>query len=271
MTTERIDRLEALNADGARNGLRVVQAATSGAAAAAHVEQFNSGATGLTVKAAGDLLNLMDSSRNSQFKVSNTGAISSANPGVQLVSLGAEVSRLSLAPTGATGETVPRSQATGATSSLATSGTIYLSAIALPQGTVVNNITFITGTGTLKTGGTHGWYCLADSGLVVRAATADQIDASTKWGTASTVYTLATNAYTTTYTGLYYVGIMVANSAGSQPNIVTGTAMAAGLGVAPILSGTSTISQTTPPATDGSVTLTAIGADGSKRFYAYTS
>jgi hypothetical protein len=202
--------------------------------------------------------------------------LSAASAGAILTALGAQVSQLYGAPAGATGETVPRSGVTVATSSLTTSGTIYMTAILLAQGILINDLTFITGTGTLKTGGTHGWYVLTDSGLVVRAASADQTDPATVWGTASTPYPLAmSNSYTTTYTGLYYAGVMVATSAGSQPNLVAATSIAAGLGIAPVLSGPATgahgTGQTTPPATNGTVTLGAITPDGSRRYYAYTS
>ena len=183
-----------------------------------------------------------------------------------------------LAPTGAFGESIPRQAATVATAPPTTSGTVYLVAIYLPAGVTIGHISMVSGTGTLKTGGQHGWYVLADSGLVVRDATADQTDAATVWGTASTVYTLATTAgFVTTYAGLYYVGIMVANSGGSQPNMVACTGMAAGItGIAPKLAGPSTgasgTGQTTPPATDGSVTLGAISApDATKRFYAWVT
>lgn len=199
-----------------------------------------------------------------------------ASDGALLTSLGAQPSKLAEAPTGATGETVPRSQVTVATSGLTTSGTIYLSAITLAQGVLVSNISMITGTGTLKTGGTHGWYVLLDSGLVARAASADQVDPATVWGVASTVYTLPmTTPYLTTYTGLYYVGIMVATSAGSQPQILAAVNIAAGLGQAVIMSGPATgahgTGQTTPPATDGSIAMTGVTPDGSRRYYAYTS
>ena len=60
----------------------------------------------------------------------------------------------------------------------------------------------------------------------------------------------AAASYATTYTGLYYVGIMVANSGGTQPNIVAAAAAVSGLGGTPKLSGNCTggtgTSQTTP-------------------------
>lgn len=184
------------------------------------------------------------------------------------------------ARSGSLAQTLPRILVTSTTAALTTSGTVYLVGITIPSGTVVSNITTLTGTGTLKTGGTHGWYILCDNNRVVRAATADQTDASTVWGTASTEYQLAiatagggaASTFTTTYSGLYYVGVMVANSAGSQPNLCSSATQVAGIGLAPILSGaTTTTAQTTPPLTDGSVTIGTIANDSTKFFYFWLS
>jgi hypothetical protein len=178
---------------------------------------------------------------------------------------------LALAPTGATGQTMPRNLVIGS-ATIPANGTVYLTAIYLPQGTAVNNITLVTGT-SVKTGGTHGWYLLADSGRVVRAVSADQTDASTVWGVASTAYTLSVSAaaYSTTYSGLYYVGFMVAESAGTMPTFSGASASVATAvnSIAPAMTGTAGTGQTTPPAvTSTTLTLTSNGAFG---FYAYTS
>jgi hypothetical protein len=174
---------------------------------------------------------------------------------------------LYLAPTGATAETFPRRWST-TPSSVGSSGTLYVTGIAIPAGVVVNNITFCTSTAA-KTGGTHGWYVLLDSSRVVRAVTADQTDAATVWGTINTAYTLATNAYTTTYSGLYYVGVMVAETAGTMPTFtcLTGQTTVTN-SLVPVLTGASSTGQTTPPATGA--TMTAI-TPSSREFYAYTS
>lgn len=175
----------------------------------------------------------------------------------------------------------PRAAYTQTTAGLTTSGTIYLVAVYIACGTPVTNISFLTGTGTLKTGGTHGWYVLVDNNGVIRAVSADQTDAATTWGTASTVYTLpvltsTSSVYTTTYSGIWRLGIMVANSGGTQPNLVATAATAAGVSstIGPALAGPCTggtgTSQTTPPAADGTVTLT-VGSDGSKNFIAWVT
>jgi len=171
-----------------------------------------------------------------------------------------------LAPTGATAETVPRGLGLTGTSSALVSGTVYLTAIGLHQNTVVNNLTLCT-RGTGEAGGTHAWYVLADSGLVVRAVTADQTGA-TALGTTQTPFTFSTNSYTATYSGLFYIGVCVV--ATTMPNFLTGPTVPQALSNAtPVLCGSSSTAQTTPPATGSS--LTAITGSNGYNFYAYTS
>jgi hypothetical protein len=169
------------------------------------------------------------------------------------------------APTGATAETFPRGWLTG-TASAMTSGTLYVQAIGLHQNTVVNNLTFCT-RGTAETGGTHCWYVLLDNTLTVRAVTADQTGATALTST-QTPYTFATNAYTAAYSGLYYAGICVV--ATGMPIMLAGPSSPSGLiSLAPILSGSSSTGQTTPPTT-GTV-MGALTANNGFNFYAYTS
>lgn len=174
-----------------------------------------------------------------------------------------------LAPSGATGETFPRTYAN--TDSMAVvSGTVYASAIALPSGLLVSNITLSTG-GVAFTGVdvTHGWYALLDSGLVIRAITADQTG-GTKWVTTFTFYPLpVASAYTTTYGGLFYIAFCATFTG---PALVLPTAGSAGgltANTAPVLCGTSSSTESTPPSTG--TTLGAITGAAADRFYAYTS
>jgi hypothetical protein len=159
-----------------------------------------------------------------------------------------DMGELFLAPNGALGQTMPRRTATSTTIG-PTSGTLYLQAIFIPAGLSIGHISFTTGT-TAKTGGTHGWYLLTDSSYIVRAVTADQTDPATIWGTINTSYSIATQAaYVTTYSGLYYVGVMVAESAGTMPTFTGGSGFGNVNGLSPILVGTAGSAQTTPPST----------------------
>jgi hypothetical protein len=171
-----------------------------------------------------------------------------------------------MAPTGATSESAGGREVTGTSGTLNT-GTLYLRAIALKQNTVVSNITFCT-RGTAESGGSHAWYVLADSGLVVRAVSADQTGA-TALGSTNTPFTLAmTSPYTATYSGLFYVGVCVVAS--GMPNFLVGATTAANLcSATPVLCGSSNTGATTPPSTGTS--LTALTSNNGYNFYYYTS
>jgi len=192
----------------------------------------------------------------------------------QLVTvLGQSENPLGIAPTGATGETCSRTLATG-TSAATGSGTVYVVAIALPAGVAVNHITlFTSATAVTQADLTHGWYALLDSTLTVRAVSSDQIDVAFLT-VANTGYTLsvAGSAYTTTYSGLYYIAVSVSTSAGSQPTFQarasTGTNGAAA--AAPILQGTAG-TQAAPPLAGAQLNSGTVAYVNSNNFYAYTS
>lgn len=167
-------------------------------------------------------------------------------------------------------ETFGRTRAT-TTSAALTSGTLYLTAIYLPAGITATNLTMGV-SGTAKTGGTHGWYVLANSARSVVAVTADKTDAATTWGTTNAFQTVAFNTpYAVTTAGLYYVGVMVAQTAGSMPTfVVSSDPVNIYLNnTAPIIYGSSNTAQTTPPSL--ATTLTAITATAGYNFYAYIS
>ena len=168
-------------------------------------------------------------------------------------------------PVPAVAATMPVSRVTALQGTLS-SGTLYVTSLGMAAGTVSSNCTMFTNT-TAKTGGTHGWYVLLDNTRTVVAVTADQIDAATVWGATSTGYTLPWVAsYAASYTGRYYVGVMVAESAGTMPTFSGGVAttggIVAGTGVSGALAyaGSSSISQTTPPALATQMTALTPGA-----------
>jgi len=171
---------------------------------------------------------------------------------------------LYLAPSGATGETYPRTNCAAYTAPL-TSGTVFMSAIPLPANLVVSNLGVMTGS-TAPSGVTHGWLALTDSSRIVRAVTADQ---TSTFGSGFSALSLpVASTYTTPTAGLYYLAASCAASTmgtlsiGNQP-------LSGPNGTAPILAGSSSTAQTTPPATGS--TLATIAASGTWRFYGYTS
>jgi hypothetical protein len=151
------------------------------------------------------------------------------------------------------------------------SGTLYLRACYIPQGYSVGHISFIS-TGTAVVTPTHWWYGLYNSSRVQLAVTADQTTSA-----AYTTYALhtlaiattaagAASAFVTTYSGLHYIGFLMA-AATVAVNYSDGTV--GGLILAPILGGTSDTAQTTPPAF--AHTAGAIAGDGGPNMYGYVS
>jgi len=171
-----------------------------------------------------------------------------------------------LAPTGATSETFPRQYST-AYINTPTSGTLYVSAIPLPKGLQINNLSLLIG-GTTASGVTHGWYTLLDSSLVVRAISADQSSGNWSSGFSSISLSVSGSSYATTYGGLYYIGFCI--TASTMP-IFTGWtgALSVPNSVAPILGGSSSTGLSTPPTTG--TTMGSLSANAAFRFYGYTS
>lgn len=160
------------------------------------------------------------------------------------------------------GETVPRSMVTSVTTAKATSGTLVMSAISLPVNATISNFNFMPGT-TGDAGPTNQWMALYDSGRNLLAISADGTSTAITASTAVT-YAVATTAagsatsFTTTYSGLYYVGLLIATT--NSPTFTTLTTFATTNSLVPILGGTSTASLTSPstfPTTAGTITGTA--------------
>ena len=142
-------------------------------------------------------------------------------------------------------------------------------AVSLSKGQAVTGAAFVTNS-AVKTGGTHGWYVLLDYGLSVLAVTADQTDAATVWGAANTPYPLNFGAvYVAQYDGFYYLGVDVAESGGTMPSFAAQASPAGGLNgtLTPVLAGTSSTGQTTPPAL--AATMTAVTSAGADNLYGY--
>lgn len=179
--------------------------------------------------------------------------------------IGADVSSrngLSLAPTGAIAETFSRAFSTYTANSAAlTSGTMFMSAIALSAGTTVSSATFTSAT-QAAVAPTNQWFALYTSALALVGQTAD--DTSTAWAANSAKTLSFATPLVTTYSGLYYLGILVA--AGTVPSLAGGTMLNVVQNIVPKLSGTSTTTLTdTAPGTAGAIT------NSTARIYAYVS
>jgi hypothetical protein len=162
--------------------------------------------------------------------------------------------------TGCKAETFPRHLTTEINTALLSTGRLSLEAIVIMQGELLTSISFWSATTAAGTP-TNQLFGLYDSSLNLLRATNN--DTTTAWA-ANTRKTLSlTSTFTTTYSGLYYLGIMV--TATTVPTIkgfearINGALNAA----APSMGGTSTTGLTTslpnPAAAPGTVTTSAWG------------
>lgn len=162
-----------------------------------------------------------------------------------------------LRPTGSLYETFPR---TFQVSNVAlTSGRLQMTAIDIPQGIAITSITFVSG-GTGATSPTVQRFGLFDSSRNLLRKTND--DGSTAWAP-TTAKTLAlTSSFTTTYSGLHYVGCLVA--AATPPNLRGVSSGAEIAGIAPIIAGSADTGLTDMPSTAAALTAGSLP-------YAYVS
>jgi hypothetical protein len=155
--------------------------------------------------------------------------------------------------TGHKAESIPRNIA-GVNIAAATSGTMVLQAIWLPAGTVITSLIAMSGT-TASATQTNRWLALYDQNRNLLRQSTDQ---TTTVLAANTLYPASVSSYTTTYSGIYYIGLM---TAATTPNSWIGITAAGNLAIrnqAPILTGTSSTGlTTTAPATAAAITATA--------------
>jgi len=136
-------------------------------------------------------------------------------------------------------------------------------AVYLQAGVPVNSITAVSGSTAAGTP-VNQWFALYDQNLIKLAVTAD--DTSTAWAANSAKTLAISGAFTPTYTGLHYLGVMV--KATTVPTLAGSATRVGVTGLAPKTAGTSTSGLTNPasaPAT--AAALTAIAATP----YVYTS
>jgi len=148
---------------------------------------------------------------------------------------------------GALYETMDRDLVGEVNTALLSSGRLSLQAIWLPAGITISSISFWSATTAAGTP-TNQLFGLYDSSLNLLRSSVN--DTTTAWAANARKTLALTSTFTTTYSGLYYLGIMVA--ATTVPTIKGNTAKTGGqLGAgAPSLGGTSTTGLTTAlPAT----------------------
>ncbi len=152
-------------------------------------------------------------------------------------------------PTSVITQTWPSWAGTTSTTNL-TSGTVYLAAVWLDKGTVVTSIRWCSSSQALVTG-THQIFGLYDSSLNRLAISTD--DTSTAWGTSATkTLSLTPGTFTTTYTGLHYIAVLV--TASTCPNLFCTNSFATVLGNPALFGPTASTGQTSLPNPVGAIT-----------------
>jgi hypothetical protein len=176
-------------------------------------------------------------------------------------------STLAIAPANATGETIPRAVGAESVTIATVSGTIYMQAIYLPSNTIINDITTVVGTTASSNDVTINWAALCNASRTVLAVSANATAQLTPSGFNNTL--AMTAAFTTTYSGLYYIAYTVGATT-TQPTLCGNTAAGTELNkIVPIICGTSSTAGTAAPPVVGT-TLGAITASASN-IYAFTS
>lgn len=148
---------------------------------------------------------------------------------------------------GALYETMDRNLVDEVNTALLSSGRLSLAAIYLPAGVTINSISFWSATTAAGTP-TNQLFGLFDSSYNLLRSSAN--DTTTAWAANARKTLALTSAFTTTYAGIHYLGIMV--TATTVPTIKGNTAKVGGQlnAQAPSMGGTSTTGLTTAlPAT----------------------
>ena len=221
---------------------------------------YQADATGpaVLVHSAGTMIDMQTIPGVSKFSVDGSGNVTSNGAAL--------TPPTALAPSGALAETMPRNGA-ATTKTAGNSATAYANGIALAAGMVVSNISLTTGS-TPESGGSHGWYALCDSGLVVRAVTADQTGAAV-WGANAELKLALAAPYTVPASGMYFAVVCVVAS--GMPTFLGGGAIGVLAGIAPQMMGASSTGLSTPPVVGTSLTAFSGVASTIANFYAYVS
>ena len=280
--TNHVDALNAINLDGKRPAVSVVnQPTTAAGLPAVAVTQGDSTGAAVAVSGAGTLIDARNLAATSKFKVDVSGNTTIAGT---VTASGAVAANGGLTVAGGTGLTGAKAwlyqylePATALASSVdgrmsatstcatLTTGTVYAFALPIESGLTISNVTLVSL--TAEATGTHAWVGLADNTGKVLAISADNTGSA--YFAANTAVTTALGTpLATTYTGLYYAFVCVVAS-GTMPTFASAPAFthAAIATVAPIVCGTTLTSQTTPVAVASS--LGTITPTAGHQIYAY--
>jgi hypothetical protein len=215
---------------------------------------------------------------HTQLTMLNAGQPSTPAAGTKLWSLGNEAMALgadgvpvplmsepyhSAPPGGALAETVPRLAMNSAAVAIgSTAGTVYMAAVWLPIGTVITNVTFITGTTAANTP-THWWAGVSTFDGTQRAHSADQLTAAI--GANSKITVAMAAPYTAPATGTYYFLLSV--TATANPTLTGVGAVTNSSKTVPVLAGVSASAAQPAPGVDGTTVYTAPTGDNAIGYF----
>lgn len=160
-------------------------------------------------------------------------------------------------PASAIAETMQRGLISSITLAALTSAQLFMVAVPLVKGQVVNSITWLSGS-TAGNTLANQWAALFSSARVQRAISAD--DTSNAWGANATkTFTMGT-PYTIPTSGLYYLGLLVKATVAVPTLAGVLVPNTTALNIAPIICGNADAGLTNPascPATAGAITVAA--------------
>ena len=84
MPTQKADQFQAINTDGALDGIAVKQKTTTGSGFALRVDSDHTTNTAVMVKGSGPLIDMQNAAGSSMFQVSNAGAVTSVGTALSL-------------------------------------------------------------------------------------------------------------------------------------------------------------------------------------------
>ncbi len=168
-----------------------------------------------------------------------------------------ELSRNDATAANCLAQSFPRSLVTSSTLTAPDSGTLQLYAMWLPAGMLVSSIAFFAGTTAADTP-LNQWFALYSKTKALLGVTADNTTGA--WAANATKRLALATAYTTTYSGLHYIGFCVVATA--VPTLAGVVGIATGpRNIGFISGGASDTSLTTPataPATATTITVSAV-------------
>lgn len=143
---------------------------------------------------------------------------------------------------------MPRLSVNNGGIAMSASGTLQMVAITLPRNLTVSNLSYLTGT-TAAVTPTNQWAGLYDLNRNLLAISANALTAAigASIGITYPVANVAAGAatsFTTTYAGLYFIGILI--TAGTMPTLSGLAGLAAATGLAPVIAGQSNTGLTVP-------------------------